>query len=363
MKFRMQVADSTINSQKNSTDLFVGVFQNSTSSLPADTSSSNAIPGIPVINLFQEETSLTQYSVSSETDTIITPAPLVSYDVGQERLPDDAYKIPSLFPDLKWNFNNNFLVDNPLQEVKNFNEQLDSVRYLTRQTDNQMMIITDRIHYPESWLTGLVLFIAAVLVWIQIFYGKFYSNLVRSFSSFQISVKMYHERNMLVNRVSYILDGVYFLVLSVFIFQLLYAFDFMDLSSKRHETYLMILITLLGYYFIRLLLLRVTGFIFDIADFFSEVNYQSFIFNKIMGIMLYPLIILTIYMQTRRFLIIYYLGLVFFVAVFAMKLLRSRKIIIQRGIWLFYLFLYLCTLEILPLLLGYKLIKSVILSN
>jgi hypothetical protein len=40
---------------------------------------------------------------------------------------------------------------------------------------------------------------------------------------------------------------------------------------------------------------------------------------------------------------------------YIMRLYRGFQIIIKKDIFLFYLILYLCTLEILPVLLGYKL--------
>jgi hypothetical protein len=42
------------------------------------------------------------------------------------------------------------------------------------------------------------------------------------------------------------------------------------------------------------------------------------------------------------------------------KLLRGYQIIIRKDVLFIYLILYLCTLEILPLLLGYKVFMSLL---
>jgi len=46
-----------------------------------------------------------------------------------------------------------------------------------------------------------------------------------------------------------------------------------------------------------------------------------------------------------------------------LKAFRAYQIIIRKDVVLFYLILYLCTLEFLPLLLGYKFVTSLVQSN
>ena len=54
------------------------------------------------------------------------------------------------------------------------------------------------------------------------------------------------------------------------------------------------------------------------------------------------------------------IGVLISAIAFLLKTFRAYQIIIRRDILLFYLILYLCTLEILPLLLGYKFVTSLI---
>jgi hypothetical protein len=53
-------------------------------------------------------------------------------------------------------------------------------------------------------------------------------------------------------------------------------------------------------------------------------------------------------------------GLVLLSMAFIWKAIRGYQIIKRKDIAIFYLILYLCTLEILPLLLGYKFVTSLI---
>jgi len=53
-------------------------------------------------------------------------------------------------------------------------------------------------------------------------------------------------------------------------------------------------------------------------------------------------------------------GLVLIGAGIIFKMIRGYQIIIRKDVLLFYLILYLCTLEILPLVLGYKVFMSLL---
>jgi hypothetical protein len=50
-----------------------------------------------------------------------------------------------------------------------------------------------------------------------------------------------------------------------------------------------------------------------------------------------------------------YLGMALLIAAYLLRFFRGIKILMNKDVLIFYLILYLCTLEILPLLLGYKL--------
>jgi hypothetical protein len=81
-------------------------------------------------------------------------------------------------------------------------------------------------------------------------------------------------------------------------------------------------------------------------------------FNRIAGLILITIIsfIAFYHWENRVFPVI--VGL-FIVAIFYLFLLqRGIKILLKKQLSIFYLFLYLCTLEILPMLLIYKIVVA-----
>jgi hypothetical protein len=82
-----------------------------------------------------------------------------------------------------------------------------------------------------------------------------------------------------------------------------------------------------------------------------------------LGIVLFPIVIMAKYLPYKLVPFILTLGIIVVAIAFLLKSFRAYQIIIRRDILLFYLILYLCTLEILPLLLGYKFVTALIQSN
>ena len=112
------------------------------------------------------------------------------------------------------------------------------------------------------------------------------------------------------------------------------------------------------YSVVRIALLQITGFIFDNRSVFAEYIHHTFIFNKGLGIVLFPLIVMVFYIPSGLVKYLLVAGLIVYLVVFFLKVIRAYKIIIRKDILLFYMILYLCTLEILPLIIGIRFFKT-----
>jgi hypothetical protein len=264
----------------------------------------------------------------------------------------------------KWNFSTNFFVENGLKEiVSGINESKSkAISYGTKQQPVNM-IPRERNNYTYDWLLGIFLFLVVLFVWIRIFYSKFFSTLANALVSFQLSVKLFQERNVLLHRVSIILDFIYIIVTSIFIFELIEFTGFAGTGMTGINLFLLLVNILMLYAILRVTVLRMTGSLFLVRPLFSEYIHNTFVINKGLGILLFPVVIMAHYLPYKIIPVMLVLGIVFFSVAILYKSFRAYQIIIRRDIIIFYLILYLCTLEILPLLLGYKFVTSLIQSN
>ncbi len=263
----------------------------------------------------------------------------------------------------KWN-TDSFMVNNPLKGIVSNNTENNNTSVLygtTRPGENMVPVPREPVTY--DWMLGIFLFLVVLFVWIRVFYSKFFNALANALVSFQLSVKLFEERNVLQRRVSMVLDFIYVIVTTVFVFEIIEYTGFAGTGMTGIDLFLLLLNILMLYSILRIIILRMTGSLFMVTPLFSEYIHNTFVVNKGLGILLFPVIIMAHYMPYKLIPVMLISGIVLYGTAILYKSFRAYQIIIRRDILIFYLILYLCTLEILPLLLGYKFVTSLIQSN
>ena len=262
-----------------------------------------------------------------------------------------------------WNSNRNFFTDNGLTGVVSGSGNSKPQALTSTVTGSprpENIDIRPRTLNTQDWLLGIFLLLTLLFIWIRVFYGKFFAILGNSLISFQISAKLFREKNILHQRVSFVLDFVYILVFSVFIYEVAVHFGLASQEISPFNLFLVFLNVMIFYTLARMTLLRLTGFLFMAQPVFSEYIHNTSVINKGMGIALFPVVIMAHYLPYGIISLVLIMGLILFAVAFIFKGIRGYQIIIRKDVLIFYLILYLCTLEILPLLLGYKFVTSLI---
>ena len=262
-----------------------------------------------------------------------------------------------------WNSTRNFFAENGLKGI------VADSRVLTKKGSAPVFssslkpaTITPQPRYLNTydWFLGIFLLLTLLFIWIRVFYSKFFATLGNALISFQISAKLFRERNVLTRRFSIILDFIYILVISIFINELTVHFGLTGQGMSRFNLFLLFLNIIIFYTLLRIFILRLTGYLFMAQSLFSEYIHNTFVINKGMGIALFPVVIMAHYFPKQLIPLVLTLGIIICILAFIFKSIRAYQIIIRKDVLIFYLILYLCTLEILPLLLGYKVVTSLI---
>jgi hypothetical protein len=263
----------------------------------------------------------------------------------------------------EWNISTNFLINNVLTRTvtrSGFYKSGESSLPAVGSLKPVNVLPRERNNQSIDWFLGFFLSITLLFIWIRMFYGKYFSLLANALISFQISTKLFRERNVLVRRVSLVLDFIYFMVVSIFTFEIITHFGLIKFDLSRLNLFLLLLNIIMMYSLIRIALLRLTGFLFLNQGLFSEYIHNTFVVNKGAGIVLFPVVITAHYFPHPVVSAVLVTGLFILAMAFIWKTIRVYQIIKRKDVVLFYLILYLCTLEILPLLLGYKFVISLI---
>ena len=261
----------------------------------------------------------------------------------------------------------NIVPENYLTHIKADNEKcfrnsilLNNVNKLTTGQNTEIIKPEKRNDVTNDWYLGIILFIVMLFMWIKIFYNKYFTLLFNSLLNYQISLKLLREKSVLTKRVSFALNLIYIIVLALFILKFLEFYQIKLFKFNNFELLLVLINMIILLSVARILILNIIGFLFNSNNIFNEYIHNNYIINKNLGLFLFPLVFIQVYMSEKLTVVFIIAGIILIFLSYILRLYRGFQIIIKKDIFLFYLILYLCTLEILPLLLGYKLFKSLI---
>lgn len=114
----------------------------------------------------------------------------------------------------------------------------------------------------------------------------------------------------------------------------------------------LVLVYVSGFFFFKMGLIRLLGFILKTKDLSKLAVFFSMLFDRTLGFILFPLVVLLYFFSFEVSTIVLVISLVLFLILILMKLFWLWKIGTNSfGLPQFYIFLYLCTLEIFPLLI------------
>jgi len=209
-----------------------------------------------------------------------------------------------------------------------------------------------------DWYFFILLLPVISIAWIKLLYSKFLDNYLSSALSYQIAHKNYSESGIVRKRIGLSLDIIYLISGAMFLLNLFYYYNITLFGISGIRLLAVSLLILLSLIALRLLLMNMVSVLFHVKHCISEFLYHYYLYNKILGLVLIPFLFLIPY--TEGFL----QDLSFFIAVTAIivvNLFRVVRIIVfllKNVIFIFYLILYLCVLEIAPFLIIIKFLIS-----
>lgn len=195
---------------------------------------------------------------------------------------------------------------------------------------------------------------------LRVYYHKFLPLVQQSIIDVNLSVKLLENKNLLVRRSFFLLNTIFYLNAGLFLALVLdfYFPDSFSFSSLQMPFILGALVFF--YYFFKELIIRLLAFLFAQRELASEYIHNIFLTNKNIGLWLFPAIFMLLYLpeKTHKTIIIISCGAISML--FILRVLRIFELIMKKNISRYYTILYLCTLEILPILIIYKVVNEIL---
>ncbi len=224
-----------------------------------------------------------------------------------------------------------------------------------KKVDQIIEIPIDRNRQDDyDWLTWVLIVSFLLIGWSRLFFSKYFMALMKSFHSYNYASSLYYGKNSLTIRASTLLNFTFFLTAGTFMFQCMNYYDISLSSLNPVIQFLLLPAFFLAWYIWNYLTTGFIGFVFLRQRSFHEYFHNYNLYRKILGIVLFPVIVVLQYISPEFKPLIMLIGSIVFGILYFTHILRGLLIFIKKNISIFYLILYLCALEFLPLVVFYK---------
>lgn len=206
----------------------------------------------------------------------------------------------------------------------------------------------------NDWVLGIIILGFVLLGWIKIFYNKFILETFRSTYNNTVSNNLFLNRNVLTKRAFLLMNLVFYINTGLFLFLVSKHFNISPFPYKGIINFLLFTAFIMAAFFVRYIISKIVGFVATAKKIFSEYLHNIFIYTKVTGLVLLPLLIIIPYTRNTLSTIAIFTGLCIISVAYLMRIIRGIKIFVSENVSPLYLFLYLCTFEFLPILVFLK---------
>jgi hypothetical protein len=206
-----------------------------------------------------------------------------------------------------------------------------------------------------EWVILPLFLLFLIVCFLKYFYKKHLAGFFQSFLFFYSATRQNKESFILNEKISLILDSIYFIIISVYV---VLSYDLLvGLTNSPFPPMILGLLVFGGAITFRLLqtfLNKLIGYISNNSIYLNELLFHQLIFPRVFGIIAIPFVFIQAYSKGITQEISLYLIATSFAIMLILRFFRSLKVFLNKGFSIFYFLLYLCALEIIPVLILFK---------
>jgi hypothetical protein len=219
------------------------------------------------------------------------------------------------------------------------------------------------LHLPQrtinavsyDWITFMLLVALALFASVRTKWNKYMVNLFQSTLNYSTALRMYQEKNNSHLYGAFQLDVIFYLIISVFAFQVLNYFR-IDLPYQNFLLFLFCLVSIIVFFLVKTTIYRFMGLLIEKKSETGEYLFNVNNFKRVAGLILLPLVAVIAFYPYGKENIPVTTGMYIVLLLYSLLVFRGFMILLRKQFSIFYLFLYFCTLEFLPLVLLYKIL-------
>jgi hypothetical protein len=206
----------------------------------------------------------------------------------------------------------------------------------------------------ENFLLISFIILFGMVAWIIGTFSKYMSQIFKAIINYNECLKLFKNNNSIIGRIYFLLNLIFTCTLSIFLFQTTKHFNLSITKLNSFELMFINIFIVLGIYFFKYITINIIGYLLVKRDAFLEYLHSIYIYFKIIGLFILPFVLLITFLPIKFHYFFINLGIIGIFIFYLFSLFKGIKILIQKGVLLFYWILYLCIVEIIPICLLYK---------
>ena len=207
-----------------------------------------------------------------------------------------------------------------------------------------------------DWMVGVLVVSFILFATVRMIFNKYLSKLIQSITNYSTFVRLFQERFFNLLHASFRLDLIFIMTMSLFSYQLISARELNFGISNSFYVYLICMGIVIGYFTAKKIIYFILGVLTESRNEVLEYLFSITSFNRVLGLFLLPVATTIAFVDVAPIEPMLMVGIIIIAVFYLMSLIRGGKIFLKKHFSISYLILYLCTLEILPLLLIYYLL-------
>lgn len=290
-----------------------------------------------------------------QTDTLVSPDSLMQQDslwsvdsIGElqlplyGRLPDSLIERPLVVWDVTdWTFVSAYSVSPKVSPIPDFPNHV-------------------RTYFPSDLFMMVLLISATLLVIIRANYYKIFSQIFTAVFSYRSSVRIFSSRTELYRNMSVLVRMLFLINVSLFVHELFWWYG-TSLLGLPLALSLVLVAGIVGVLcVVNYLVCKFLGAVFVRTVFFDEYLHNVFVFYMAYAVLLAIPVFSIPFVPDAMAPVLIWTGLGMGIVLLLMRLFRSFQIIVAHRFPVFYFLLYLCTLEIIPVLIFIKAVQQLL---
>jgi len=211
-----------------------------------------------------------------------------------------------------------------------------------------------------DWLFLVLIIVMGVLTYLRVFYRKNFFQIIAACFNNNLTNQIVRDENLLMQRASVMLNVTFSIIAASYIYLVSVHYDWsLDGIGTGFIRFIFLALIVSAAFTLKFLVLRFCAFLFKLGREMSTYIFNIFIINNLLGIALVPFVALILFGNSidSTVLIIAAVSIIGIAWLYRI----GRGILIATRYPDFspvYLFLYLCALEIAPLLVLVKLVSK-----